>query len=216
MSSTYPFSFRRKSTNSPLSLSLLNATCSSEKGWRCWSRDCSGRWYFCSCFVSLFLTFLPLEKVTAEWPVHERAKPALGRAAVTHNISPLPAYDEEHTLIAPNNYHRKLCGAIVQVHFAIVHYFIKQSKKSVFTAVAREILVLRSPAPAPVNPLKRARLSDGPAIGGSNDWKKYREVSTFPSIHFKPCNHSFNSFDSCNLSWSPHCLRKLVSRFRGM
>ena len=112
-----------------------------------------------------------------------------------HNISPLPAYNEDHSLIAPNDYQRKLCGAIVQVHFALIHYFIKQSKKSVFTAVTREILVLRAPVPAPLNPLKRARLTDGPAIGSSTDWKKLCGVSTFSSIHINCPNHSFFSFE---------------------
>ena len=112
-------------------------------------------------------TFLCSENVTANWPVHHHITSALERASLTHNISCLPAYDEDHTLIAPGNYHRKLCGAIVQVHFALIHYFIKQSKKSVFTAVTRQILVLQSPPPAPLNPLKRGCITDGPAFGNN-------------------------------------------------
>jgi len=127
------------------------------------------------------LTILPLEKLTMEWPVHEQVKTALARAALTHNISPLLAYDKDHTPIAPKNYHRKLCGAIVQVHFALIHYFIKQSKKSVFTAVTREIVVLRAPLAAPLNPLKRGRLTNGPIISSS---KRERLVSFTFSIAF--------------------------------
>jgi len=128
-------------------------------------------------FLICLLTFFPLERLTAQWPVHERAKAALASAALTHNISPLLAYDEDHTPIPPKNYQRKLCGAIVQVHFALVHYFIKQSKKSVFTAVTREIVVLR----APLNPLKRGCFTGEPSIASS---KRECFVSIMTSLAF--------------------------------
>ena len=79
---------------------------------------------------------------TANWPIQDWTWSALERATTTHYICPLPAFDEHHTLLSPNDYQKKLCGAIVQVHFTLVHYFIKQEKKSVFTAVVREIVIL--------------------------------------------------------------------------
>jgi len=108
-----------------------------------------------SIHLIILLTLWATEMTIANWPIQDRTRAALERAASTHYICPLPAFDEDHTLISPIDYQKKLSGAIVQVHLALVHYFIKQEKKSVFTAVVREIVVLRSPPAAPVNPLKR-------------------------------------------------------------
>ena len=65
---------------------------------------------------------------------------------------------------------------MVEVHFALMHYLIKQEKKSVFTAIVRQIVVLRAPPAPPVNLLKRARLSDGPMLMGTQKMKKTAKV----------------------------------------
>jgi len=122
--------------------------------------------------------FPTIENATANWPVQECTREALEHAASTHLVCPLPAFDEDHTPLDPGEYQKKLRGAIVQVHFALMHYFIKQEKKSVFTAVIREIVVLRSPPAAPVNPLKRGWLADGPVMARPNATKRTRDVST--------------------------------------
>ena len=70
----------------------------------------------------------------------------------------------------------------MQVHLALVHYFIKQEKKSVFTAIVHEIVVLRLPPAAPVNPLKRGQLSDGPSMSRSGPSKKFHDVSAPSSL----------------------------------
>ena len=95
-----------------------------------------------------------------EWPVQDHCWDAFDCVTSTHYVSPLPAYDEDHISIDLNEYYKKLCGAIVQVHFALVHYFIKQDQKLVFTAITRKIVVVRPPLAAPVNPLKRGCLTD--------------------------------------------------------
>ena len=113
-----------------------------------------------------------IERLTEQWPVSEKTKEALERVAQTHNVVPLPAYDEDRERIDPADYHRKLSGAVVEVHFALMHYLIKQEKKSIFSAVMRQIVVLRAPTAPPVNPLKRSHLSDGPALGSGRLTKK--------------------------------------------
>lgn len=91
------------------------------------------------------------EMATAKWPVQEVLKDALIRAASTHYVSPLPAFDID---------------GIAVVHFAILHFFIKGDRKSVFTTAAREMHMLRAPLRVPVNPLKRVRLrNEGSATG---------------------------------------------------
>ena len=88
------------------------------------------------------MSYLITEETTVNWPIQEQACEALEHAATTHNVCPLWAYDEEHNPIPPNHYQRKLCGAIMQVHFTLVHYFIRQAKRSVFTVFTCEIIVL--------------------------------------------------------------------------
>jgi len=67
-----------------------------------------------------------------EWPIQEHVRDALEQAALTHYVSPLPVFDEDSSIIEPHDYQKKLCGVIVQVHFALAHYFIKQEKKISF------------------------------------------------------------------------------------
>ncbi|KAG2055899.1 hypothetical protein BDR06DRAFT_1043603 [Suillus hirtellus] len=78
----------------------------------------------------------------------------------SHNIRPLPAYDENHILIPPLQYEAKLRGALVEVHMAFCH--TKKSKCDIFDAVLQELIVLLPPAPMPSSPFKRQRLNDGP------------------------------------------------------
>jgi len=124
-----------------------------------------------ACFVLNFvLTFRPLtpyypdgNEETKNWPVHERCKSSLEGLLSMHVVVPLPAYDIKGTLIPPDQYSRQLPGAIVQVHFAIQHCFIKKDKnQTFFTTYVREINVLRAAGPPPTSPMKKQRVADGP------------------------------------------------------
>ncbi|KIO01339.1 hypothetical protein M404DRAFT_28876 [Pisolithus tinctorius Marx 270] len=114
------------------------------------------------------------ESRTLDWPVQERTKGALERAALTHVICPLPAFDQNHESIVPSDYHQKLYGAVVIVHFALVHYYFRQDKKSVFSGIVREMVVLRNPLPPPTNPLKRSLDGEGPLFTHTPSFKKNR------------------------------------------
>ncbi|KIO11879.1 hypothetical protein M404DRAFT_20467 [Pisolithus tinctorius Marx 270] len=116
------------------------------------------------------------EARTAEWPVQERTRMALEHAATTHMVCPLPAFDQNHASIVPGDYLRKLCGAVVIVHFALIHYYFKQDKKSVFSGVLREMVVLREPPPPPTNPLKRSVYGSGPSFSHMPATKKLRQT----------------------------------------
>jgi len=46
---------------------------------------------------------------------------------------------------------------------AFYHHRIKRTKRDVFNAVLRELIVLRPPATMPGSPAKRPRLNSGPS-----------------------------------------------------
>ncbi|KAI6143103.1 hypothetical protein BKA82DRAFT_168861, partial [Pisolithus tinctorius] len=94
------------------------------------------------------------EDATTAWPMPDDIKYVLGCAASTHYISPLPAFDIHGTPILPVDYARLLSGAIIQVHFALLHFFIKGDRKSIFTTSLWEMCVLCTLQCGPVNPLK--------------------------------------------------------------
>ncbi|KAG0708006.1 hypothetical protein DFH29DRAFT_871261 [Suillus ampliporus] len=71
----------------------------------------------------------------SSWPVADHCKDHLHELISTHNIQPLPAYDENHNLIPPIQYESKLKGVLVEVHMAICHHRIKSSKHDIFNMV---------------------------------------------------------------------------------
>ena len=79
------------------------------------------------------------------WPVADRCKGPLEDLVSSHDIQPLPAYNEKHVLIPPFQYESTLKGALAEVHMAFYHR-IKRTKWDVFNAVLRELIVLRPPA----------------------------------------------------------------------
>ncbi|KAJ8596161.1 hypothetical protein M405DRAFT_219443 [Rhizopogon salebrosus TDB-379] len=86
------------------------------------------------------------------WPVANRCKGCLQDLISTHNIQPLPVYDNNHVLIPPLQYESKLKGAFIEVHVAICHNRIKSKKHDVFNAVLRELIVLSPRAAMPNSP----------------------------------------------------------------
>ncbi|KAG1801802.1 hypothetical protein EV424DRAFT_1545375 [Suillus variegatus] len=54
----------------------------------------------------------------AMWLVANQCKGHLQDIVFSHNICPLPAYDESHVLIPPLQYEAKLKGMLVEVHMA--------------------------------------------------------------------------------------------------
>ncbi|KIJ09101.1 hypothetical protein PAXINDRAFT_17803 [Paxillus involutus ATCC 200175] len=106
------------------------------------------------------------------WPVADRCKAELQNLLSTHDIQPLPAYDKSHALIPPHQYESKLKGALVEVYIAFYHHHIKKSRRRVFNASLRELLVVRPPSAMPASPFKRARLSDGPVTAVTGKGKQ--------------------------------------------
>lgn len=92
----------------------------------------------------------------AAWPVEDRCRPTLQRlvAEDSHCVNPVPAYDINNRLIPPKDYARHLSGAIVEVHFVLVHHHIDNRNRSTLTAELRKLHILRPPQQVE-NPMKR-------------------------------------------------------------
>ncbi|KIK77994.1 hypothetical protein PAXRUDRAFT_834770 [Paxillus rubicundulus Ve08.2h10] len=101
------------------------------------------------------------------WPVAKWCQSQLQGLLPTHDICPLPAYEEDGSLIQPRQYESKLRGALVEVHMSFCYHHIKILKKHVFNAIPRQLIVLRPPAALPSNPFKRLRISAGNSKGKS-------------------------------------------------
>jgi hypothetical protein len=80
------------------------------------------------------------------WPVwHPEARKELARLKDTHVVEPIPAYDFAGNLIPPTEYERMLKGAIVRLHFRLVHWHI--NGRHIFNTVVEQMRVLVPPPP---------------------------------------------------------------------
>ncbi|KAF8125264.1 hypothetical protein EV363DRAFT_1453849 [Boletus edulis] len=107
----------------------------------------------------------------SNWPVSERNTVALRDLikADTHLINPLPVYDIDHSPLSPRDYVDKLAGCFALVSFAFAHYHVPSSKRHIFDAVCREILILRPADALPSSPHKKRRFGLGPLLSLEND-----------------------------------------------
>ncbi|KAF8526378.1 hypothetical protein JB92DRAFT_2826580 [Gautieria morchelliformis] len=95
------------------------------------------------------------------WPVSHAWRKELDAVKATHDVNPLPAYNIDHSMIAPKDYERCLLGAAVEVHVTLIHYLIGK-KGSTMVANLREMIVLRPPRGLPQSPTKRSLIA-GPS-----------------------------------------------------
>ncbi|KAI5993858.1 hypothetical protein EDD15DRAFT_2366928 [Pisolithus albus] len=93
------------------------------------------------------------------WPVSARCLPHLQELYETHDICPLPAFDNNDRLIVLDQYEAMLRGATVEVDFTYTHYFIKKKNKHIYSAVLRRMKILQKPSAIPTSPYKRVRVS---------------------------------------------------------
>lgn len=60
----------------------------------------------------------------------------------THRIFPIPAYDLGGDLLKPTTYRRYLQGALVEIHFTLMHWGIAGIKRDVYGGEIEFIRVL--------------------------------------------------------------------------
>lgn len=98
--------------------------------------------------------------------VPQAVKPMLQSIALTHNSSPLRAYDESCQYLEPEKVNDALRDCLVELHFTFKHYGIKKVKKDeadydTFTAEIRQIVVLKKAPPKSRSPYDKS-LRGGP------------------------------------------------------
>lgn len=107
------------------------------------------------------LRWYPDIAYTRAWPTSTpEAAEALASAAATHQVNPLPGYDQNGVLLEPQYYGKRLDGATVVIRFELYHYLIHKGKESrttdIFSARVVQVRVILPPVGAcPATPRKK-------------------------------------------------------------
>ncbi|KAG1727658.1 uncharacterized protein EDB91DRAFT_1086324 [Suillus paluster] len=113
------------------------------------------------------------------WPVAECCKSQLADLVQTHTINPLPAYSLDRKLMPPAQYKSKLCGAVIEVHFA-------------FFIITSEGLSITSS----MLPLKQHKLGASPASDMPFNGKKWthKEIDKYMTLVGQGCCRQSSAF----------------------
>ena len=118
---------------------------------------------------------------TRAWPTSTpKAAEALAAAAETHQVHPLPGYDQNGVLLEPLYYVKRLEGATVIARFELTHYLIRKGKdkRAVDTFSARVVqlrVILPPPGASPATPRKRKVLMTDMYFGSFTPTKRGRD-----------------------------------------
>jgi hypothetical protein len=80
--------------------------------------------------------------------------------STTHHIIPIPAYEQEGMLMYPQHYRHQLQGAIVELHFMLMHWSIgakpgkSQQRVDTYSAELFSMGVFKKPLPSIPSPQK--------------------------------------------------------------
>ena len=98
------------------------------------------------------------DEITCNWPVTDSTFiDALHAVWTTHNILPLPVYDEQWQYVEPVHVSSVLKGSLVKLHFRLKHYFIKRETGNydTFTGTIEQIIVLKRGSPEVKSPYRK-------------------------------------------------------------
>lgn len=79
----------------------------------------------------------------------------------THRVCYLPLYDVDNSSVSPEYVHRKMDGALVEVHFRIKHFHLKSQLVDSFTGLVYKIKILCPSLPVRVKQHKAAKNRKG-------------------------------------------------------
>jgi hypothetical protein len=108
---------------------------------------------------------LSLDDISANWPRPEDMNKSFRKLISTHAVQPLPVY-KDGIYVELQHVNAALKNALVEVHFSLRHYQIKDKNSDhfmdSFAATVQQIIVLKEGVPKKPNVYKRKNLLDGP------------------------------------------------------
>ncbi|KAJ7507787.1 hypothetical protein B0H11DRAFT_2218610 [Mycena galericulata] len=116
----------------------------------------------------------PAEGDTTRWPVGSKHQEALKETAKTHDVQPLPVFDEKDDLSSPTDLERILPGSTAEVTFRLLHYSFPRDGVTVDAMIGEiaQISILKSPPPKAPTPFSRRKgiFRPAPSLDISGAW----------------------------------------------
>ena len=150
-----------------------------QQSWQC--QYCHIRW-ICTTYSILPHTNSPLwcigtlaededlgpEFTMESWPVAAWCEESLEMLFGTHDICPLPAYDNHNSLIPPSLYKIMLKGATVEVDFLYSHTFLKKKNRHYVSTSLCCMKILQALSAVPSSPFKCIKVSTASGKGNGH------------------------------------------------
>jgi hypothetical protein len=106
-----------------------------------------------------------MDNTTANWPIPDDMKKEFESLSITHQVQPLAAFKND-LYIEPNDVNSAMKNALVEVHFCLRHYRIKDKANGrlvdSFVGIVQQIVILKDGVPKPPNAYKRKNVLEGP------------------------------------------------------
>jgi hypothetical protein len=116
-----------------------------------------------------------LDEDTETWPVPKELIKDFNKVKNNYRVLPLVVYDADDHFVEPLQVNDALKHALVEIHFGVVHYKIGRAGEThdSFTAVPKQILILKTPPVQTPSPYKRKNVRSGPVRPkGFEDFRK--------------------------------------------
>jgi len=98
---------------------------------------------------------------TENWPVDDDLKGDLDRIKNEFSIRPLAVFKDDQ-LVKAKGMNGVLQDALVEVHFELRHFFIRQKDEDSFNGSIEQIVIIQPGVARSLSPYKRRNLEEGP------------------------------------------------------
>ncbi len=98
---------------------------------------------------------------TENWPVDDDLKGDLDRIKNEFSVRPLAVFKDDR-LVKAKGMNSVLQDALVEVHFELHHFFIRQKDEDSFNGSIEQIVIIQPGVARSLSPYKRRNLEEGP------------------------------------------------------
>ncbi len=95
-----------------------------------------------------------VDEETESWPVPPELRTDLDALKFEFQVAPLHVF-KSGEFVEPQAVNGMLENALVDIHFALRHYFFREKKEDSFNASIEQITILQLGTPLPMSPYKR-------------------------------------------------------------